>query len=96
MVHRRNCRTIILKKDSYMYKKVEIINPKNYEIYRQKARKASFISNKEHYMPVEANKIEYPKLKKLKEKLGYDEIIKYKQDLLFKKEYKQQKTVAKR
>ena len=78
-----------------MFKKIEIINPQNYEIYRQKARNASFISNKEQYKQVVANKIEYPKLENIKRNLGYDEIIKYKQDLLFKKEYRHQKTVTK-
>ena len=74
-----------------MLKKIELINPKNYETYRQKVRKAPYIASKEKYKTVVANKVEYPNLKKVNTELNFDEIIKYKQDLLFKKEYIHQK-----
>ncbi len=77
-----------------MIKKIEIINPQKYEIYINQIRKAPYISTKENYKTVVANKVEYPELQSVKSKLNYDEIIKYKQDLLFKKEYSPQKTVT--
>lgn len=75
-----------------MLKKLEVINPQNYKTYIQKAFKAPFISKDEKYKTIVAEKIEFPQLDKLKSKMNIDDIIQYKQDLLFKKEYKPQKT----